>query len=100
VKVRAENDARLLAAFEPLGWFGIGAVLIGVVPHGSWRSAPAPFAHDCPVTEQGRRDVDEIEAVDVAGRVDAGQEGHIAISSAAPANGRDACGRAFDLQCR
>ena len=51
-------------------------MLIAVEPHHSRRAAAPPFAQHGPVAEQDRRDVDEVEAVDVAGRVGAREEGH------------------------
>jgi hypothetical protein len=65
----------------PLGCIGIGAVLVAIEPHRAERAAAAPFAHDRPVAEQGRHDVDYVEAVDVSGRVGAGQERHLVTVS-------------------
>ena len=47
-----------------------------VEPQGAGRAAPAPFADERPFAKQCRRDVDDAEAVDVSGRVGAGQESH------------------------
>jgi AraC-like DNA-binding protein len=59
-----------------LGGLGFIAHCVAAEPHGAGGSAAAPFPHQRPFAEQRRRDVDDVEPVDVSGRVGAGQEGH------------------------